>query len=830
VKRRRPVTLPAGLRPEDLPEWMRSGQKETDFLWLGVLLLAFALSAPLWARSGLPPTLEMQQQLVRTLEMSHSLQDGVIYPRWAPDFNSGYGSPLWNYLPPLPHWLTGFYHALVQSDPSTAVKAVITLGIMVGVVSLFAFARRRWGTYAGLLAALGYSLCPAVMWDVPFATGGVGALLAAGMFLLALWSYDVLMTTGHRRDLVFATLVTSALWLSHAPLNIWLALLLLGWVIWHCWAAGRTTYAAYRAALAWLLGLMLSSFYLLPAILEHDLIRWQAAIVWPLADWQPLSLTRLLAPPSRPDLSAANPPATNAIGVALWGTAFLSLGVCFYQDWRRTPGPAAWVSRGEAWQARLAALPRHMPAAHREMLYFVLVGLLTCALVTPLAETLWGHVPAWLSAYPRDLLPAICAMCALVTAQIGPSLQQLRSQRIALAGMLVLGGLLLMAALPLRIEPRWPTSRTPTSVADILRDEGRGYLAGSFADGWLLPSDLAAVPQPLPSLLASYQGGFTDRVIRERLPAATQADVIESGPQTQRLIVNARRPATLVLALLYFPGWKATVDGREVDIHRDPQTGFVSLDVPVGRHEVRVEFGSTPARDVGWAMSALALASLVGIVLWRKPPLLEAVPRAVLAIDTERLLHTWVLSGFSVSVALVVALMPLIPGWPVRESPPGVVEGATGFPRAFQGGIDLLAFNLDAAQPLHPGDRIALHLYWRAVQPDLPDYQVEIELISGADESATVWPIVQHRHPAGIPTSRWTWWPLLRTYVRDSYYLRLPRALPAGTYRIAVRLESCNLTSIAPCGTGTPLFVYDGRGTSLGTQAILPITLRVLAD
>ncbi len=831
MKRRRTVTLPAGLRPEDLPEWMRSSQKETDFLWLTVLLLAFALNTPLWLQDGVPATPDIQQQIVRTLEMSHSLQNGVIYPRWAADFNSGYGSPLWNYLPPLPHWLAGFYHALVQSDPATAVKAVTTLAIVMGVVALFAFARRRWGTCAGLLAALSYGLCPAVVWDVPLVTGRVGTLLAVGVFFSALWSYDALMTTGHQRDLVLATLFTTALWLSHAPLNIWLALVLLGWVAWNRWSGAYAAPAARRATLAWLLGLLLSSFYLVPAVLEYNLIRWQAATAWPLADWRPLPLTTLLAPPSRPDLSAANPPVSNAIGMAGWVMAVLSLGICFYQDWRRTPGPAGWVSRGEAWQTRLVTLPRHMAAAHREMLYFALAGLLTCALATPLADPLWEHVPAWLNAYPRDLVPQIGGTCALVTAQLGASLQQMRSRRIGFAGMVVLGGLLLVTALPLRIQPPWPASRTPASVADILRDEGRGYLAGSFVDGWLLPSDLAGVPQPLPSLIASYQSGFVDRVIRERLPAATQADVIESGPQAQRLIVNARRPTTLVLALLYFPGWKATIDDTAVAIQRDPQTGFVSLDVPVGRHEVRVEFGSTAARDAGWAMSALTLVSLAGVALWRRPRSPEAVSRTILSrIDTDHPPHIWMLSSLSVSIALVAAVMPLVPGWRARESPPGVVEGATSFPRAFQGGIDLLAFSLDAAQPLHAGDRLTLHLYWRAVQPDLPDYQAEIELLSGEDESVTAWPVVQRRHPAGIPTSRWTWWPLLKTYVRDSYHLRLPRELPAGTYRIAVRLETCSLASIAPCATGTPLFVYDGRGTSLGTQAVLPVTLRVLAD
>lgn len=809
---------------------MRNSQRETDFLWLAIVVLALALVAPLWLRRGLPATAEAQQQIVRALEMSRSIQAGILYPRWAPDFNYGYGSPLWNYLAPLPHWLAGLFHALVQTEPANAVKAVITLSSVVGVLGSFSFVRRRWGSYAGILAALGYGLAPSAVWDTPLVSSDVGTLLAVGIFLSALWSYDCLLTTGHRRDLVFATLLTTALWLAQTPLNLVLAAILAGWILYSTRLSPPPKKAVLQGVLAWILGLLLSSFYLIPALWEADLIRWQAATPWPLTDWHPVSLRTLLTLPPRLDLSAANPPGTGRIGVAVWGLAMLSIGVALYQDWRKVPGPAQRVSRGEAWQARLAALPRYIPSAHREMVYFAVVALLCGTACTSLGSALWEHIPPWLAWSPRDLVTLVACMGAFVLAQGGQALQQMRSGRTGFAGLAGCAGLLLLAALPTLALPAWPEARIPATIQDVLRDEGRGYLVSSFFDGWLLPAHLNSLPQPSPSLMASYQTGYVDIVARDRLPSATQVDVIESGPQSQRLAVSARQSVVLVLYVLYFPGWQASVDETHVPVFADAQTGFVSLEVPAGRHEVRLTFGSTLERDIGWGISMLALMLLGGLVLWRdlepKPSSLTESTR-MLPEDGETRPTSLATGGLVIGLAIIVIAARIVPGPLARQSPPGVVEAAVSFPRAFQGGVDLLAYELDAPPQLQPGDRLTLHLYWRAVQPDLPDYQAEVSLISATGAGSQLWLTAQHRHPGGIPTSRWTWWPLLKNYLRDSYYLTLPTQMPAGTYQFTIRMGACTLSSIAPCAAITPLFVYDGRGSRLGNQVTLPVAVVV---
>src|SRR5579859_5337982 len=60
--------------------------------------------------SGLPPTHDGEYHVVRFYEFYRVLRSGVIYPRWAPDLNFGYGVPLFNYVYPLPNYISSLLH------------------------------------------------------------------------------------------------------------------------------------------------------------------------------------------------------------------------------------------------------------------------------------------------------------------------------------------------------------------------------------------------------------------------------------------------------------------------------------------------------------------------------------------------------------------------------------------------------------------------------------------------------------------------------------------------------------------------------------------------
>jgi hypothetical protein len=810
---------------------MRKNPRQVDSLVL-IAALVGALLIPLLAAPGLPVTLGTQQQIVRAVEMSHAFQAGNLYPRWAPDFNYGYGSPIWNYLAPLPHWLVGLQHVLLQSSPVTSLKSVTALALALGSLGAFAFARRRWGTPAGVLAASGFLLNPQMIWDLPLIEGKLGVIIALSAFVGALWGYERVLVSGSGRDLARAAGLTALIWLAHTPLNAILIALLVGWIGWVVGLKIIAGAALRQALAALLLGTLASAFYLVPAWWERDFVHWQPAVVWPSANWHAISPATLLALPPRVDLSAVNPPSTAALGVAVWTLALLSVLLALIWDWRHARFEYRPVSRGEAFQARLVATARSLPAAHTEMLYFALAALVTGVGATGVASPLWTRVPAWLEFYPRDLVAVCAVLCVLVIAPIGWILDRAR-RAVATVALALCAGALVAGVFPLLVTLPWSQARSVSTVVDIVHDELRGYMAASLTDGWLLPKGTPTLPAPASPLISSYQLGYVDNIARERLPAAAQVDVIGHSPFAERLAVTARRPFMLVLQILHFPGWKARLNDQSLPVGADP-TGFLTISIPEGIHNLQVRFGGTRARDAGTSLSALSLLLIGALLLKRSetPPATSGTetasrPREGTRPDAHCGIPVLGLVAILAFVALASALPRVWPDLVARRSPPGVVQSAIQLPRAFQGGVDLLAIDIPRTDRLAPGTEVPIHLYWRATRPDLPDYQAELSIVA-LDPPGTVLVRATRRNPGGVPTSRWPRWPLLRTYIRDSYYLRIPADAPPGEYFLAVRLGPCNTASIAPCQTLNPLFVHDGRGTRMGgNQAVLPHVFRI---
>jgi uncharacterized membrane protein YfhO len=80
----------------------------------------------------------------------------------------------------------------------------------------------------------------------------------------------------------------------------------------------------------------------------------------------------------------------------------------------------------------------------------------------------------------------------------------------------------------------------------------------------------------------------------------------------------ARRPGILVLTDAFFPGWKATVDGKPAHIYR---INYLLRGVRLDTGVQRVEFRYQPASwRLGRSLSAVALVILFAMALigWRR--------------------------------------------------------------------------------------------------------------------------------------------------------------------------------------------------------------------
>jgi uncharacterized membrane protein YfhO len=96
-------------------------------------------------------------------------------------------------------------------------------------------------------------------------------------------------------------------------------------------------------------------------------------------------------------------------------------------------------------------------------------------------------------------------------------------------------------------------------------------------------------------------------------PISVTTSVNHYEPGKVRIDLSAPAPegASLVVSENYFPGWKATVDGRAAPIARADYT-FIGVELPAGARSVQLDFTST-AYERGKAVTWTAI--LIGFLM-----------------------------------------------------------------------------------------------------------------------------------------------------------------------------------------------------------------------
>jgi hypothetical protein len=116
-----------------------------------------------------------------------------------------------------------------------------------------------------------------------------------------------------------------------------------------------------------------------------------------------------------------------------------------------------------------------------------------------------------------------------------------------------------------------------------------------------------------PAVEALVESG--ESIDRGPLAPGAQVEVVSRGPNTIELASAAATPSFLVVSEVFYPGWRAYVDGTEVPIVR---TDYLlrGIALPAGPHRIRMEYQPASFR-IGAAISGATIAVLVAIGAWR---------------------------------------------------------------------------------------------------------------------------------------------------------------------------------------------------------------------
>jgi hypothetical protein len=532
--------------------------------WGAVALIAALACQPLL---GLPPKgHDAFLHYFRIPAVSTLWQHGLFFSRWVPDLVYGYGSPLFNFYPPLSAYLlTGLYW-LVGQDGLLAYNLAFALALTLSALSMFLLGQHLYGRTGGLLATAAYTLSPHVL-QQSYSRGSLSNALALAVVPLA--------------ALGLLRLAHTAAGLLFLP-----TLLLFGLV---------ASFLLYRSRsvpviVALLLALALAAFAWLPGLAEIDATHYATAVATDkvilgqnfaaVLAWPPLTIAGL-----------SNPPLPRNIGLV---QLLLAVAATVMATW-------------QAWQN-----PRGQP--DRRLAAFVsLVGLLGLSVLfftTPLATWFWREVELLRQLqFPWRLLDLPAFFLALTAGWWGTV--RLGRWRPVLLGVAFVG--IFLNALPYLYPARLASLPAQPSLRDVTRVQQERGILGLTAWGEYSSEQVGKWPGG-PAFPGADQAASL--ATKLSLPASVALRSARGGLLHATWELSTPKATPVVLAVHDFPGWQAEVDGSATTIVAD-ELGRIRIQVPAGNHTLSVRWGRTPVRWLADGLSLLALA-LVAWLAWRR--------------------------------------------------------------------------------------------------------------------------------------------------------------------------------------------------------------------
>jgi hypothetical protein len=629
------------------------------YLWL-TLLLSLPVIGPLLQPGYFWGAHDARHSVYFLHQFDRAIQDGVWYPRWAPDFAFGYGYPFFNIYGPLSSYLGEALH-LAGLDIVTAVKTVFGLAAVLAGLAMYLFVRRLFGRPAGLIAALTYVYIPYHLFDL-YVRAALAESVGFVFVPLVLWGFYETVTRPRLTALVGAALAYAGLMFTSNLLALIFTPILGTYVAYmlvvngpmvagsdqqpalspapraalHALHSrlGRLFMSALPPAFVLALGLGLSAIFWLPAFLEYRYVR--------VDQW--------------------------VGGRFAFGEDFVEIFQLFSPRWgfgASIPGP----NDEAGFQIGLAAVilfilsflvgPRLANPSNRQTLYFYQgMTLITIFLTIPISSPVWTYLPlASFAQFPWRLLVVIAPLISVAAGAVVVNLtgrQGLASLRLELRSgdpaepsmvtgqlpvplsVVSLACLILLASYPyLQAEVREPKpTEGPVSQAALFRfQQSSDEMTGQTAWVREIPNWSTLAEQ------VAAGGQITTKVNYTTLPADNSVGVysMEMDSVHELLWVGTEKKGQAVTFLVpYYPGWQAYLyqdlgphDGnldKEVGpvtrigplvgrpaIQVTPREGWLVVPIPPGSHFLEIRFEDTPVRVVGRWVSIGSLLLVAGL-------------------------------------------------------------------------------------------------------------------------------------------------------------------------------------------------------------------------
>ena len=479
-------------------------------------------------------------------EMDRVLKAGIFPPRFVPDLSFGFGYPLFNFVFPLPFYLGEIFH-LIGFSFVDSIKTVMFLSIPISAVSMFAFLKKFMKSDLGLAGALIYGYLPYRSTDI-FVRGDIGEALSFVFFpLICLSIFELTkgITKNRWRFIGLGGISVALLILTHniaaymfLPFAILLGILFIIFI-----ELGRMK-RIINFFLMFLLGALGSIYFWFPALRDSSLMKYDT--VYNFWDYFP-SIKRLITPYFG---YGGYPTMSLFIGLAAFVSIFLGLIFMIF----------------------------HFRKTNKEnrIIFFWSFATLCISLFMMNFRSIfiWNAIPL----LPYFQFPwRFLMMIVFVSPIFLIGLNNVKYRTLIALGI----GVFAIATTISYFRPQDFLGRTdsyylnryiPVPVASAeYKKQDEEYLR--------LPK--ATKVRPDRDYPAAYSAG-------NGIEKVTQVNSLDANIETVSV-----KPFVLNYSKYNFPGWLATIDGKNIQIESGKPFGQISLNVPSGMHTIEIFFHET---------------------------------------------------------------------------------------------------------------------------------------------------------------------------------------------------------------------------------------------
>lgn len=541
----------------------------TGILALAVVIVFAIISVSALFLPGLIPTHDGEYHILRFWQFNKSLTLSTWYPRWAPDFNSGYGIPLFLFVYPLPNYVAALLHAFGMSFINSF-KYNLIIATVFGAIFFYLWARQYWGEMGGVMGSIFYTFAPYHLVDI-FVRGSVGEVWVLAWLPAVLW----MITKAQRRESFTQSLLAgiffALLIFSHNILALLSLPFIVSYMIFLIVKVKRKKKLALLFFLILSTGVCLSTIFWLPAIAEKQFV--QGLEVYNVSRNFP-ELYQLIIPSWGTGFSGNSPGSQGMsyqVGIANLLVVFVFLAIFF-------------VKRFQLQQKSVSV-------------FFLVWFFLISFLLLRNSEQVWRIVPfLHFAQFPWRYLSLMILVSAFLAGGLSSIFPWKKITLVVSISFLLL------------------TTYSYTKPAYYhLRNDEYYFSRANFTDGTNSPGNVFNTNFMNKNLgkansLAFFQKGTGSIVLTKNVAESREFSLLTSS--VSQIVVN----------VAFFPGWTVYVDKQKIPTYVN-NDGLITFTVLPGKHNISVIFADTMIRAIAKTVSIVSffvVAFTLFFLFWHK--------------------------------------------------------------------------------------------------------------------------------------------------------------------------------------------------------------------